>query len=113
MVQNRSKMIELFIGNISNVVVHKVLEKAIEDSDILNRYVKEENVSLEVAKKYREKINPKDNHLPIKDISYIKGRIVKKAKSELLTRISKGYNNIKLELVEEFVDILLKEIKIR
>ena len=113
MVRNRNKLIELFIGNISNAIAHKVLEKAIENSDILNRYIEEENISLEIAKKYREKINPKDIHLPLKDIDYIKDRIIKKAKSELLTRISKGYNNIDLEIVEEFVDIVLEDMKVK
>lgn len=113
MVQNRNKVIGLFIGNISNVVVHKVLERAIENSDILNNYVKEENISLKVAKKYREKLNPKNSFLPVKDVAYIKKMIIKKAKSELLIRISRGYENIELVLIEEFVDILLKDMNIK
>lgn len=113
MVQNRNKVIGLFIGNISNVIVHKVLERAIENSDILNKYVKEENISLNLAKKYREKINPKNSILPVKDVDYIRKRIIKKARSELLARISKGYENIELEFIEDFVDIVLKEMKIK
>lgn len=41
MVQNRSKLIELFIGNISNAVVHKILGKAIDDDNVRNHYNKE------------------------------------------------------------------------
>jgi len=55
MVQNRNRLIELFIGNITNSVIHKILEKAINDEDISNRYEKELINSLEIAKKYRGK----------------------------------------------------------
>ena len=31
MTQNRNKLIDLFIGNIANAVVHKILEQAVDD----------------------------------------------------------------------------------
>jgi len=71
MSQNRNKLIDLFVGNISNSVVHMILEKAIDednlrkhydkiDEDNLRKhYDKEFSISLDIAKNYREKINPK------------------------------------------------------
>ena len=112
MVQNRNKLIELFIGNITNSVTHKILEKAINDKDISNRYGKELINSLEIAKKYREKINPKNTSLPQKDIIYIKTKIKNKVKLELSKRILKGYTNINLDLIEETIDGFLKNVKI-
>ena len=41
MVQNRNKLIDLFIGNMSNSILHKILEKATEDIEMSNRYNKE------------------------------------------------------------------------
>ncbi len=38
MVQNRNKLIDLFIGNISNSIVHKILEKAIDNKEIASKY---------------------------------------------------------------------------
>ena len=58
MTQNRNKLIALFIGNISNAVVHKILEEAVEDEVIRKYYDKELLNSIEIAKRYREKINP-------------------------------------------------------
>lgn len=112
MPQNRNKLIGLFIGNISNAIVHQILEKAIDDDNIRNHYDKELKVSLDIAKIYREKINPINNTLPDKDISYIKDKIVKKVKLELQLRVSKGYENIDLNLVEITVEDLLKDIKV-
>ena len=40
MVQNRKKLIELFVGNISNAVVHEILEKATNDEEISSKYIK-------------------------------------------------------------------------
>ena len=94
MVQNRKRLIDLFIGNISNSIIHKILEKAINDEKISNRYNKELLTSMEIAKKYREKINPNNKHLPCKDINYIKTKIKNKVRAELKIRISKGYENI-------------------
>ena len=110
MVQNRNKLIELFIGNISNSIVHDILEKAIsKEMEVASRYRKELKTSLEVAKKYREKINPLNRTLPIKDISYIKTKIINKVRAELMLRISKGYKNIDLELIPSLIDKILKE----
>ena len=58
MVQNRNKLINLFIGNISNSIIHDILERAIKNEEISNRYEKELTTSFEIAKKYRNKINP-------------------------------------------------------
>ncbi len=112
MVQNKNKLIELFIGNVSNAVVHGILQKAIEKEQIADKYRKELKNSFELAKKYREKINPINSVLPTEDASYIRNKIIKKVKSELMIRINKGYENISLELIESSVDKLLKETKI-
>ena len=112
MVQKRKKLIDLFIGNIANSIVHEILEKAIDNRDISVRYEKELTISFEIAKKYRAKINPVNNPLPDKDIEYIKTKIINKAKSELLIRISKGYENINIDLVEKLVDKALTDMKI-
>ena len=110
--QNRNKLIELFIGNISNAVLHKILEKAVTDTDIADRYNKEIKNSFEIAKQYRDKINPLIIPLPEKDVNYIKDKIIRKVKAELQIRISKGYKNINLDLVEQIMNELLKETKI-
>jgi len=112
MAQNRKKLIDLFIGNISNSVVHKILEKAIDNNEIINKYIKEQNISLEIAKRYREKINPTKTILPNKDVDYIRIKIVNRVKAELMLRISKGYKNINLDLIENMVDNVLKKLKI-
>ena len=112
MVQNRSKLISLFVGNMTNAVVHKILEKAPDNEMIMNKYAKEEIASLEIAKRYREKINPVNNPLPGKDAEYIKKRLITKVKAELELRISKGYENIDITKVESMVDKVLKEMKI-
>ncbi|MEK6830761.1 MAG: hypothetical protein AABX77_01930 [Nanoarchaeota archaeon] len=67
MPQNRNKLIDLFIGNISNAIIHEILERAIDQEEIADRYRKELNNSLNKAKEYREKINPTNAILP--DIS--------------------------------------------
>ena len=112
MVQNRNKLIELFIGNASNSIVHRILEKAIakeRKEEISDKYRKELITSFELARGYREKINPVNLPLPTKDILYIKNRIIKKATSELMIRISKGYRNIDIGLVEKEVDDVLRD----
>jgi len=112
MVQNRKKLIDLFIGNISNSIIHEILEKAIDDEEISNRYQKELTTSLEIAKKYREKINPLNSSLPDKDVEYLKIKIRSKVKSELVLRISKGYKDIDLDLVDVLIDRFLKSTKV-
>ena len=69
---NRNKLLELFISNLSNVIVHKILEEAIEKPEIANVYSKEMKNSFEISKIYREKINPLTPPLPETDIEYIK-----------------------------------------
>ena len=68
--------------------------------------------TIEIAKRYREKINPIDSSFPEKDIDYIKNKIRNKVKAELLIRISKGYENIDLELIEEIIEKYLRKLKI-
>ncbi len=112
MVQNRNKLITLFVGNTANAVIHRILEKAIADEDIAKKYVKEIRNSWEIAQQYREKINPANTLLPDKDGENIKKKITAKVKSELLLRISKGYQNIDIKSVDKFVGQALKELKI-
>ncbi len=112
MAQNRNKLIELFIGNIANTVAHRILEKAIDKVEIAQRYRKELIASLEIAKRYRQKINPVNSSLPEKDMSYIKEKIIRRVKSELLNRISQGYENINLDNIEEHLNEVLKETNI-
>lgn len=108
---NRNKLIEIFISNMSNAILHEILEKAIDKPEIAGKYNKEIINSFQIAKKYRGKINPVDSSLPEKDIEYIKNKIKRKVKTELNLRISKGYTNINLSLVGELVDKFLKEAK--
>ncbi|MFH1592447.1 MAG: hypothetical protein ABIB47_03720 [Candidatus Woesearchaeota archaeon] len=112
MVHNRNKLIDLFVGNISNSIVHKILEKAIDTEEIGRRYDKEAITSREIARKYRGKINPIGTRLPEKDIEYIRNKIVNKVRAELGLRISKGYRNIDLDLIEGLVDDTLKNMKV-
>ena len=112
MVQNRNKLIELFIGNISNSVLHKVLEKAADNDELSDKYNKEIMTSFDIAMKYREKINPISLPLPSQDIQYIRQKVINRVKSELQIRISKGYNGIDINLVEQFVDDAMKETRI-
>src|SRR3989344_9104166 len=112
MSQNRNKLIILFIGNISNAIVHEILEKAINNKEITDKYRKEIMNSFDKAKEYREKINPKNTRLPDKDIQNLKRKIVNKVKVELKLRISNGYEGIDLNLVEEMVNKYLKDTNI-
>ncbi|MBU2639456.1 MAG: hypothetical protein KKG75_01975 [Nanoarchaeota archaeon] len=82
MPQNRKKLLDLLIGNLSNVVVHDILCRAVENKDIASRYEKETENSFKISKKYREKINPKNTLLQIKDLDYIRTKTTTKAKSE-------------------------------
>jgi len=112
MVQNRNKLINLVIGNISNSIIHEILERAIANEEISNKYKKELTTSFDIAKRYREKINPVNSIFPYKDIEYIKIKIRNKVKAELLIRISRGYKNINLDLMEEIIESFLKKLKI-
>ena len=112
MAQNKNKLINLFIGNASNSVVHKILEKAIKKEELTNKYRKKLIASFEIAKRYRDKINPSHTHLPEKDVLYIKDKLIKRVKAELSLRISKGYENINLEDVEKEVDEILRNLEV-
>ena len=113
MTQNRNKLIDLFIGNIANAVVHKILEQAVEDELLRKYYDKELRNSFDIAKRYREKINPINRPLPEKDIAQIKSKVINKVNSELKLRIDKGYKNINLGLVESIVDKMLVDLKVK
>ncbi len=109
---NRNKLISLFASNLANVIVHRILEKAIDKPEIAKVYIKEVKNSFEIAKRYREKINPIDKTLPNHDIEDLREKIINKVKAELNIRIKRGYTNINLSLVEEFVNDYLKELNI-
>lgn len=113
MTQNKSKIIDLFIGNLANAIVHKILEEAVDDEVIRKYYDKELLNSLKIAKNYREKINPANKPLPEKDVGYIKDKIKNKVNSELRIRISKGYKNINLDLVENTINKMLLEMNVQ
>lgn len=110
MALNRKKLIKLFIGNISNAVLHKILEKAVEDDIIRKYYDKEFLNSLDIGKSYREKINPAGDKLP--ESSEIKDAIIKKVNNELKLRVSKGYKNINLNLIGPAVNQILAQLKV-
>jgi|GEM_PF-1294394 len=110
---NRNKLIELFCANLASAVIHQILEKAIDIQEIAEKYVKEVKNSWEIAKSYRQKINPINNSLSDRDIEEIKAKITNKVKTELRLRIERGYKNIDLSLVEEFVEKSLSELKIK
>ncbi|MCX6741829.1 MAG: hypothetical protein NTX24_01475 [Candidatus Pacearchaeota archaeon] len=112
--QNRNKLINSLIGNLSNAVLHAILEKAIseEEKEIATHYNKELKTSFDVARRYRDKINPKFSPLLEKDAEEIKSQIMKNVKNELLLRISKGYKNINLNLIEKEVDSVLRLLKV-
>jgi hypothetical protein len=109
---NRNKLIKLLVSNLSNVIVHDILEKAIDKPEIANVYSKEMINSFTIAKADREKINPLDKILPINDANDMKKRIILNVNAELNLRISKGYLNIDLSLVEGLVDKYFKELRI-
>ena len=58
MTQNRKKLISLLIGNLTNAIVHEILELSINKEELISKYRKELVTSFQIAKKYREKINP-------------------------------------------------------
>ena len=112
MTQNKNKLIDLFIGNISNAIVHEILEKAINIEEIRSKYNKELKTSLDIAKYFRNKINPINKPLSSIDSSEIKRKITNNIKNELMIRISKGYKNINLDSIEDSVNKFLKETKV-
>jgi len=50
MTQNRNKLIRLFISNLSNSIVHTILEQAINREEIADKYRKELNNSFDIKK---------------------------------------------------------------
>ena len=109
MSQNRNKLLALFTGNIANSVVHSILQQAIEEEILRKHYEKEQSVSMNIALKYRQKINPQHSPLPQRDISYITEKIKRKVKAELNVRISRGYTNINLDLIEPTIQEFLTD----
>ncbi len=113
MVQNRNKFIGLLIGNISNAIVHEILEKAISsEPEISIKYEKEIRNSFEIAKIYRRKINPINKSLPEKDVQDIKRKIKRIVANELKLRIYNGYKGINLNLIDINIDKKLKELRL-
>lgn len=109
---NRNKLLDLFSSNLANAIVHEILEKAIDKREIAQKYRKELRNSFEIAKIYREKINPLGRSFPQHDISKLKKKIINRVKAELNSRIRKGYEDIDISLVEGIVDRNLKELKV-
>ena len=110
---NKNKLIEAFVSNLANSVIHQILERAIDKCEIAEVYTKEVKNSWEIAKKYREKINPIDRNLPDKDTEEIKRKVISKVRTELKLRIEKGYENIDISLVNELVEKALNELNIK
>ena len=113
MVQNRNKLIELLMGNISNAIVHEILEKAISSElEISIKYEKEIRNSFEIAKIYRDKISPTETPILDKEREAIRRKIKIIVSNEFNLRISKGYNGINLDLIDITINNKLKELKI-
>lgn len=112
MVQNRNKLIDLLIGNLSNYIVHTILEKSINKPELTMKYQKESLNSLNIAMSYRGRLNPAGKPLIESDIEYIKNKIISRVRSELVLRISKGYQGIDLSLIEKEVDNILMSTNI-
>lgn len=112
MPQNRNKLIELFISNITTAIVHEILEQATKQEELLNRYRKEVFNSISISIKYRDQINPKYTSLPEKDIEYIKHKLTQKITQEIQHRITKGYENIDISLIPILVEKNLQKTKI-
>lgn len=102
----------LLIGNLANVVVHKVLEEATKEEILRKRYDKESLISYEVAKRYREQINPLQRCLSPEDAGQIRKEVIRRAYQELQVRISKGYREVNLALVEPVLQKLMKELRV-
>ena len=112
MPQNRKKMLDLFIGNISSAISHEILMISTENKELASRYKKERDNLIVISEKYRHNINPISDILPDKDIEYIKSKVKNKIKSELSSRIKKGYRNINLNIIEELIEKYLRAVKV-
>ena len=108
MSQNRPDIIKRFIGIASNIIAHKVLIKAELEKDLREYYTKEIERDIDIALKYRNRINPANRLLPQRDSKEIRDRILLKVKAELLKRADKGYS-VDLSKIDEEIDNFLKE----
>lgn len=112
MTQNKNLLIQLFVGNIYNAIVHKILEKAIDKEEIKEKYNKELKSSFAKAEIYRTKINPVDSTFPANDAEEIRKMIINRVNRELRNRELRGYKNIDFSLVEILVDDYFKKLNI-
>ena len=113
MPHNRNKLIVLLIGNHSNTVIHRVLEASVKEDILREHYDKESLVSFNVAKKYREMINPVQRYFSDEDVGEIRKQINRRVKKELELRISKGYEGINLNLIEQILEEGLEELNVK
>src|SRR3989344_105066 len=100
MPQNRPNLIKRFIGVASNIIAHKVLIKAELEEDLRKYYAKEIERDIDIALKYRNRINPAGRLLPQQDSKEIRESILLKVKAELLKRVDKGYK-VNLSKIDE------------
>ena len=112
MPENRNNLIDKFVGNLSNAIVHEALFGSAENKEAASYYKKELDNSMRISRAYREKINPVDRTFSKEDIEYIRKRVINKSKAKLMTRILQDYPNIDLSLVESLIDRALKELGI-
>lgn len=112
MSQNRKKLIQVCIGSSTTVVVHRILGNSTEDTDLKKYYQKEAINALKIAEECREKINPKTEPFSEKDSFAVYNKVVANVTNELKARIAKGYENVRLEEVETYVEELLKELQV-
>ena len=108
MSQNRPDLIKRFVGVASNIIAHKILIKAELEEDLREYYNKEIKRDIDIALKYRDKINPVNRLLPQRDSKEIRDSILSKVKAELLKRVDKGYN-ADMSKIDGEIDNFLKE----
>lgn len=108
MSQNRPDLVKRFVGIASNIIIHKILVKTELENDLRDYYTKEIERDVDIALRYRDKINPANRLLPQKYFKEIRSGILLRAKAELIKRIDKGYN-IDLSKIDEEIDNFLKE----
>ena len=108
MSQNRPDLIKRFIGVARNIIAHKVLIKAELEKDLREYYTKEIERDIDIALKYRNRINPANRLLPQRDSKEIRESILLKVKAELLKRVDKGYK-VDLSKIDGEIDNFLKE----
>lgn len=112
MPQNRNQFIDILIGNLANAIVHTILEKSIDKPELISKYRNETINSYNISKRYREKINPINKSFPLKDLEYIKEKLSNRVRAELNLRITKGYQNINLNLIDIEIKKTLKELNL-